>query len=139
MGPINLPCRRGLHGSHLRQHLQPCWFHCGVGLLLCLRSGRRGYFVRNCPIRNSSNTGSIAGIIRAGGNTGAVCFGLGFRQMKYKSAFVPMGSTIIVSSVLSVFVLIPGHGGIIWARMILPSRTSRSPEAPSRKTLMLRS
>ena len=58
-------------------------------------------------------TGSIAGIIGAGGNTGAVCFGLGFRQLDYKKAFVLMGSTIIASSALSLLVFIKGHAGLI--------------------------
>lgn len=58
-------------------------------------------------------TGSIAGIIGAGGNTGAVCFGMGFRQLNYKKAFVLMGSTIIASSALSLLVFIKGHAGLI--------------------------
>lgn len=58
-------------------------------------------------------TGSIAGIIGAGGNTGAVCFGLGFRNLKYKQAFVLMGATIIASSALSLIVFIKGHAGLI--------------------------
>lgn len=59
------------------------------------------------------NTGSIAGIIGAGGNTGAVCFGLGFRQLDVKDAFYIMGFSIIASSFLSVFIFIPGHAGLI--------------------------
>merc|ERR1739844_718570 len=33
------------------------------------------------PYVEPPSTGSIAGIVGAGGNTGAVCFGLGFRQL----------------------------------------------------------
>jgi len=59
-------------------------------------------------------TGSIAGIIGAGGNTGAVCFGFGFRQLPYYQAFMVMGGTILASSVLSVFVMIKGHAAMLW-------------------------
>mmetsp|Transcript_30963 Transcript_30963/g.64887 ORF Transcript_30963/g.64887 Transcript_30963/m.64887 type:complete len:236 (+) Transcript_30963:38-745(+) len=43
------------------------------------------------PYVNPPVTGSIAGIVGAGGNTGAVCFGLGFRQLETKAAFLLMG------------------------------------------------
>merc|ERR1739844_648898 len=40
------------------------------------------------PYVDKPATGSISGIVGAGGNTGAVCFGLGFRQLaKTKDAF----------------------------------------------------
>mmetsp|Transcript_30135 Transcript_30135/g.73228 ORF Transcript_30135/g.73228 Transcript_30135/m.73228 type:complete len:487 (+) Transcript_30135:288-1748(+) len=65
------------------------------------------------PYVDPPNTGSIAGIIGAGGNTGAVCFGLGFRQLEYEAAFNIMGFSIIGSSVLSLFIIIKGHAGII--------------------------
>jgi len=58
-------------------------------------------------------TGSIAGIVGAGGNTGAVCFGLGFRQLSYKRAFILMGLVIIASSVLSIFIFIKGHASLL--------------------------
>ena len=65
------------------------------------------------PYVDPPNTGSIAGIIGAGGNSGAVGFGMGFRQLDYKDAFVVMGCTIIGSSVLSLFIFIKGHAGLI--------------------------
>lgn len=65
------------------------------------------------PYVDPPSTGSIAGIVGAGGNTGAVGFGLGFRQLEYKAAFYIMGFTIIISSVLSVFIRIKGHAGLI--------------------------
>ena len=65
------------------------------------------------PYVDPPNTGSIAGIIGAGGNTGAVGFGMGFRQLDYKAAFIVMGCTIIGSSFLSVFIFIKGHSGLI--------------------------
>jgi hypothetical protein len=45
-----------------------------------------------------------------------VCFGLGFRQLSYNDAFAIMGSCIIASSALSIFVILPGHAGIIWGK-----------------------
>mmetsp|Transcript_1399 Transcript_1399/g.2221 ORF Transcript_1399/g.2221 Transcript_1399/m.2221 type:complete len:474 (-) Transcript_1399:336-1757(-) len=65
------------------------------------------------PYVNPPCTGSIAGIVGAGGNTGAVAFGMGFRQLDYKQAFIVMGCTIIASSFLSVFIRIKGHAGLI--------------------------
>jgi len=54
-------------------------------------------------------TGSISGIIGAGGNVGAVAFSLCFRQLADKDAFIIMGIMIMCSSLLSVFVNISGH------------------------------
>jgi len=67
------------------------------------------------PYVNPAYTGSIAGIVGAGGNTGAVCFGLCFRNLpNYRQAFDIMGGTIIVSAFLSIFIVIDGYKGIIW-------------------------
>jgi NNP family nitrate/nitrite transporter-like MFS transporter len=60
------------------------------------------------PYIDPPATGAIAGIIGAGGNSGAVAFGMGFRELEYKDAFIIMGVSICVSSVLSVFICIPG-------------------------------
>lgn len=49
------------------------------------------------PYVNPPVTGSIAGVVGAGGNVGAVCFGLGFRQMDSLSAFYLMGGCVIAS------------------------------------------
>ena len=65
------------------------------------------------PYVDPPSTGSIAGIIGAGGNTGAVCFGLGFRNLEYKTAFMLMGFVILGSSVLSLGLVIKGHSGLI--------------------------
>jgi NNP family nitrate/nitrite transporter-like MFS transporter len=48
-------------------------------------------------------------IVGAGGNSGAVGFGMGFRQLDYESAFVIMGAFIMGSAVLSIFINIKGH------------------------------
>jgi NNP family nitrate/nitrite transporter-like MFS transporter len=66
------------------------------------------------PYIDPPATGSISGIVGAGGNTGAVCFGLGFRQLEYKSAFIIMGCTILGSAGLSAFLYIKGHSALFW-------------------------
>jgi len=59
------------------------------------------------PYINPPVTGSISGIVGAGGNVGAIAFGFCFRQMSAKSAFMTMGSIILFSAALSVCVRIP--------------------------------
>ena len=66
------------------------------------------------PYVDPPSTGSIAGIVGAGGNTGAVGFGLGFRQLSYKKAFIIMGATILGSAGLSVFINIKGYAQLLW-------------------------
>ena len=85
------------------------------------------------PYVNPPVTGSIAGIVGAGGNTGkylslpeilvqvstdkslsgAVAFGFGFRELSYYSAFMLMGGCIIASGALSLFICIKGHAGLV--------------------------
>jgi MFS transporter, NNP family, nitrate/nitrite transporter len=79
------------------------------------------------PYVDPPSTGSISGIVGAGGNTGAVGFGLGFRQLGYKKAFVIMGSTILASGILSIFIVIKGHAGLVFG--------SDSPEVAKQQTL----
>merc|ERR1712151_1040041 len=62
------------------------------------------------PYVDPPATGSISGIVGAGGNTGAVCFGLGFRNLATaKAAFMLMGFCIMGSSALSLLIFIKGH------------------------------
>mmetsp|Transcript_12340 Transcript_12340/g.17578 ORF Transcript_12340/g.17578 Transcript_12340/m.17578 type:complete len:440 (+) Transcript_12340:332-1651(+) len=61
------------------------------------------------PYVNPPATGSISGIVGAGGNCGAVAFGMCFRQLSYKSAFTIMGCIILGSSALTSIVFIKGH------------------------------
>jgi NNP family nitrate/nitrite transporter-like MFS transporter len=68
------------------------------------------------PYVDPAATGSIAGIVGAGGNTGAVGFGLGFRQLSYESAFVIMGATIMGSAALSIFINLKGHRSLLWGK-----------------------
>jgi len=82
---------------------------------------------RIVPYINPKFTGSISGIIGAGGNVGAVAFGFCFRQMTAKAAFTAMGSIILFSSFLSMFVFIPGQNGLIW-KTALPTETIKAAE-----------
>ena len=66
------------------------------------------------PYVDPPSTGSISGIVGAGGNTGAVGFGLGFRQLSYKKAFNVMGYSILASAFLSIFIKIPKCSGLLW-------------------------
>jgi NNP family nitrate/nitrite transporter-like MFS transporter len=68
------------------------------------------------PYVDPPSTGSIAGIVGAGGSTGAVGFGLGFRQLSYESVFVIMGGTIMGSAVLSIFINLKGHRSLFWGK-----------------------
>lgn len=66
------------------------------------------------PYVNPPATGSIAGIVGAGGNTGAVCFGLCFRQLdNIKTAFNIMGFSIFGSAALTFLISIKGHRRLI--------------------------
>ena len=68
------------------------------------------------PYVDPANTGSVAGIVGAGGSTAAVGFGMGFRQLSYEAAFVIMGWTILGSAVLSIFINLKGHRSLFWGK-----------------------
>lgn len=73
------------------------------------------------PYVDPPATGSIAGIVGAGGNTGAVCFGLGFRELNYKDAFILMGVVILVSSPMTALIYIKGHSALLCGKDELPA------------------
>lgn len=58
---------------------------------------------------DSAVTGSVSGLIGAGGNIGGVGFGLIFRGLDYRPAFLWMGCTVVGSALLTLCVRIPGH------------------------------
>jgi NNP family nitrate/nitrite transporter-like MFS transporter len=68
------------------------------------------------PYIDPRHMGTVTGITGAGGNVGAVAFGLCFRELSYRRAFWIMGGTVFFSAFLSVFVSIPGHAGLLWGR-----------------------
>jgi NNP family nitrate/nitrite transporter-like MFS transporter len=62
------------------------------------------------PYINPSAPGAVAGIVGAGGPTGAVAFGLGFRQLaNVRDAYLLMASLVIFSGLLSFLFNIKGH------------------------------
>lgn len=65
------------------------------------------------PYIKPEATGSVSGIVGAGGNVGAVLFGLCFRQLDYKSAFYITGSVVLVSSILGLVIVIKGQSSFI--------------------------
>lgn len=83
------------------------------------------------PYVDPPSTGSIAGIVGAGGNTGAVCFGLGFRNLPYKDAFILMGSCIIVSAVMSAGIYIKGHSALFCGEDTVMAAEEEGKKAPA--------
>jgi NNP family nitrate/nitrite transporter-like MFS transporter len=61
------------------------------------------------PYIDPRATGSVYGIIGAGGNVGAVCFGLIFKYLDYDSGFKIMGAITIASIAAVGLMRIPGH------------------------------
>lgn len=84
------------------------------------------------PYVDPPSTGSIAGIVGAGGNSGAVAFGMGFRQLDYKEAFFIMGFSIIGSSALSAFIHIKGHAGLLWGTDSAPAEKAGTLTVPAK-------
>lgn len=84
-----------------------------VAFSLCVQAAE-GTSYGIVPYIDPPSTGSISGIVGAGGNVGAVLFGLCFRQLSYASAFDIMGYVIIGSCVLSLFINIKGCSGMFW-------------------------
>jgi MFS transporter, NNP family, nitrate/nitrite transporter len=64
------------------------------------------------PYIDPPSTGSISGVVGAGGNVGAVLFGLGFRQLDYYQAFVLMGCCILLSAASCALIYIKGHSAL---------------------------
>jgi MFS transporter, NNP family, nitrate/nitrite transporter len=79
------------------------------------------------------HTGSVTGIVGAGGNVGAVCFSLAFRFMAdAKNSLMIMGGVALVSALLSVFIQIEGHESILFSPFNVPNdSTASDEEAPS--------
>lgn len=66
------------------------------------------------PYVHKLHTGAVSGFVGSGGNVGSVVYGLGFKYLEYKAGFIMMGSIVIASSFLSVFINIPCHAGMLW-------------------------
>ena len=76
------------------------------------------------PYVDEEATGSVTGIVGAGGNVGAVAFAMAFREESIddRTAFIIMGGTIMGSALLSVFINIKGHRGILFGKDEQPNK-----------------
>jgi NNP family nitrate/nitrite transporter-like MFS transporter len=70
------------------------------------------------PYLNPSLTGTVAGLIGAGGNAGGVVFSTVFRQTDYRTAFFYMGLATSAISLLSNFIWIKGYHGLFFKRRL---------------------
>ena len=66
------------------------------------------------PYVDSPNTGSVAGIVGAGGNVGAAILGLFFIYMEYEDAMEYMGWFTIGMGLLTPFIVVKGYRGILF-------------------------
>uniref|UniRef100_A0A7S3LCV2 Nitrate/nitrite transporter n=1 Tax=Amphora coffeiformis TaxID=265554 RepID=A0A7S3LCV2_9STRA len=82
------------------------------------------------PYVDPPSTGSIAGIVGAGGNSGAVGFGLGFRQLGYEDAFIIMGCTILGSAASCVLINIKGYSAMLWGKEVVATKPAATLAVP---------
>mmetsp|Transcript_2645 Transcript_2645/g.4894 ORF Transcript_2645/g.4894 Transcript_2645/m.4894 type:complete len:486 (-) Transcript_2645:183-1640(-) len=70
------------------------------------------------PYVNRIAPGAVAGIVGAGGPTGAVCFGLVFRSLPEdpNKAFRIMAGIVLASGVMCLFLNIKGHRGLLFGK-----------------------
>lgn len=68
------------------------------------------------PYVDPASTGSIAGIVGAGGNIGAVCFGFFFKYLETKPALHAMGYCVFGSAAMTALLAIKGHRGLVCGR-----------------------
>lgn len=68
------------------------------------------------PYVDSPNTGSVAGIVGAGGNVGAALLGLFFIKYEYNAAMEYMGWFTIGMGLLTPLVVIKGYKGILFGK-----------------------
>jgi len=87
------------------------------------------------PYLNPDLTGTVAGIIGAGGNAGAVVFSIIFQKLPYRDAFFWMGASTTCMSVLSTLVWIKGYEGLFFKRRVFPNPKKRpSLQVPTKET-----
>ena len=121
------------HGMRGRLWVQLCALAC-QGALVCLFSvtstlaaaisvmalfsifvqAAEGSSFAIVPYIDHDVTGSISGIVGAGGNFGAIAFSLIFRQTKNRTPFFYMGCTVMASSLLCALVKIDGHRSLFF-------------------------
>jgi len=80
------------------------------------------------PYVNPVAPGAVAGIVGAGGPSGAVAFGFGFMFLATRKAYFLMGGLVILSSFTCFLINIKGHGGIfLKPNNVLPTTTLTVP------------
>jgi NNP family nitrate/nitrite transporter-like MFS transporter len=68
------------------------------------------------PYIDSAVTGSVAGLVGAGGNFGGAGFAYLLVHFDYRNAFLWMGSIVMASSLWTMFFAIPGHRSLLTGR-----------------------
>lgn len=68
------------------------------------------------PYVNLKAPGAVAGIVGAGGPTGAVLFGLFFRQLEVKTAYYSMAGVVVFSGFSCVLLTLKGYRGILFGQ-----------------------
>ena len=89
-----------------------------IGVLLLFSLGvqmAEGCTFGIVPYVKPTATGAVSGVVGAGGNVGAVCWGLMFRfgPSEADDVLFILGFIVIASAVMGLFVLIQGHDGCI--------------------------
>lgn len=79
------------------------------------------------PYIDSANTGTVAGIVGAGGNVGAVVLGLLFMNEDYDDAMEYMGYFTLVMGLLTPLIVIKGYRGILFGREDMEDKVQYSP------------
>ena len=65
------------------------------------------------PYVDYAVTGSIAGVVGAGGNVGGVIFSLLFREFDNRTSFLVMGCLVLASAFLTALIAVPGHRSLL--------------------------
>lgn len=81
------------------------------------------------PYVNPAAPGAVAGIVGAGGPSGAVAFGMGFLFLaKTEHAYFLMGGLVLLSALSCLLINIKGHGGIfLTSKDTLPQQVLEVP------------
>ncbi|KAL3934542.1 MAG: hypothetical protein SGBAC_009769 [Bacillariaceae sp.] len=85
------------------------------------------------PYVDPDAIGSVTGLVGAGGNVGAVAFGMAFRDpdIDERKAFMLMGGATMVSAVATIFIKIDGHRGILFGKEAEENQSKKRNIVPS--------
>ncbi len=84
-------------------------------MVLCIIFGQaaEGSTYAIVPYVDYAVTGSIAGVVGAGGNVGGVIFSLLFREFDNRTSFLVMGCLVLASAFLTALIAVPGHRSLL--------------------------